>query len=174
MTLDLRKVPIGGWVAGLAGVALLVFSLALPWFAMKGVSYEESLENLEPMIVEAHAQSAFEAFELIDIVLVAVAVGAILLPLLIASSHRFRIPGGPGLVVAALGLVAASLIAFRIISPPDLVAVTQPGGPAIKASEFPDVDVIAKAGCWLGLVAALLIAGGALHAVHKRPPPRGR
>lgn len=173
MSLDLRKVPVGGWVAGLAGVALLVFSLALPWFAIKGVSYDD---NLQPTIVEGHASNAFEAFDLIDVVLMAIAVGAILLPLLIASSHRFRIPGGPGLVVvvATLGLVAASLIAFRIISPPDLVAVTQPGGLTIKASEFPDVDVISKAGSWLSLVAAMLISGGALHAVHKRPSPRGR
>jgi hypothetical protein len=174
MSLDLRKVPVGGWVAGLAGVALLVFSLALPWFAIKGVSYDD---KFQPTTVEGDANSAFEAFDLIDVVLMTIAVGAILLPLLIASSHRFRIPGGPALVVAALGLFAASLIAFRIISPPDLVAVTQPGGLAIKVSEFPDeqdVEVISKAGSWLGLVAALVIAGGALHAVHKRPSPPGR
>jgi hypothetical protein len=76
----------------------------------------------------------------------------------------------PGAIVAALGGIAFLLIAFRLISPPDL-EIAIPGGGSLRVSDFPDdipTDVTRKVGPWVGLVAAAAIAFGGYLSMRDR------
>ena len=82
--MDLRRLRAGEWIAGGAGVALLV-ALFLPWYGPGDVT-------------------AWEAFDVIDVLLAALALGAIALVPITASQRTpsmaiayeaLLVPGGP-------------------------------------------------------------------------------
>jgi hypothetical protein len=70
--------------------------------------------------VEATTRDAFQAFTVIDLVLLLTALAAVALPLWSALGRPATGPIRPGATVAALGGLAFVLIAFRLISLPDL------------------------------------------------------
>jgi hypothetical protein len=169
LVLDFRNLTRGGLMAGLAGVALLVIMLAVDWYGIKSfvVAFGEP-GGLRP--VEGLMHNAFQAFTVIDLVLLLTALAAVTLPLWSALGRPATGPIRPGAIVAALGGVAFVLIAFRLISPPDL-EIAIPGGGSVHVSDLPaenPVEVTRKVGPWLGLVTAALIAYGGYLSVRDR------
>jgi hypothetical protein len=174
LVLDFRNLTRGEQIAGLAGVALFVIMLAFDWYGING--WEVAFGEPGDIVVgggglnrvEVDLRNAFQAFTVIDLVLLLTALAAVALPLWSALGRPATGPLRPGAIVAALGGVAFVLIAFRLISPPDLESAI-PGGGSIRVSDAgdPPWEVTRKAGPWLGLVAAAFIAyGGYLSARH--------
>ncbi len=115
----------------LAGAAVLVISLFLPWYGIKSGGID--LGGLG-------TASAFEAMDLLDLLLLVIGVGAIVLTLL-AARGGLKTDAGP--LVAAGGALAVLIILFRIVD--------QPG---------PNDFIVVKYGAFLGLIAAAVMAGG--------------
>jgi hypothetical protein len=168
---DLRNLTRGEQIAGLAGVGLFVIMLAFKWYGVKAALLDGTVEGL--------TQNAVQAFTVIDLVLLLTAIAAVALALWGALGRPATGPIPPGVIVAALGGIALVLIAFRLISPPDLeIALPDEFGvESARVSDFPDpnpYEVTRKIGPWLGLVAAALIAGGGyLSARHPASAPSG-
>jgi hypothetical protein len=127
LVLDFRNLTWGEAIAGLAGIALFVIMLVADWYGINVLLV--AFGDPDPDVVrgggglnwvEALTRNAFQAFTVIDLVLLLTALAAVALPLWSAlgrpATGRIR----PGAVVAALGGLAFALIAFRLISLPDL------------------------------------------------------
>ena len=122
-----RRIPVGP-LAGLPGAALLLVSLFLDWW---------------------EGTAAFTAFEVLDLVLVALALGAVFVH---ARALGAPLPGAelPTGLVGALGVVAFVLVMSQVVNEP----------PAIVASGRG-----AATGIWLGLAGSvLMLVGGTLVA----------
>jgi hypothetical protein len=115
---SLRRLRAGEWLALFAAVALVV-SLFLPW-------YDDS--------------SGFEAFTVVDILLVLVAAVAMALPVLQATRRSPALPVGFGVLTVVTGAIGTLLALWRLIDAP---------GPG---------DV--SAGAWLGFVAVVALTAG--------------
>jgi hypothetical protein len=162
VVLDFRNVTRGEQIAGLAGVALLAIMLVFKWY---GVHAEGLLDP--PGTFDGGTRNAFQSFTVTDVVLLLTALAAIALPLWSAAGRQFPGPFAPDAIVAALGVLAFGLIAFRLISPPNWT-VDVGGGQEPHVSDFPDTDVTRRVGAWLGLVAAAAIAYGGYLSVRQR------
>jgi hypothetical protein len=140
---DVRRLRIGDWVAGLAGI-VLAGSLFLDWYS----AGEE-------------AASAWEAFAAGDAILLAAAAGGLAVALVSASARTTAIPTGVAPLVITLGLVAAVVVLFRVLSPPDVGAA--------------GADVEREIGLWLGLAATIGVFLGAWRssADERIPRPSG-
>jgi hypothetical protein len=171
LVLDFRNLTRGELIAGLAGVAMFVIMLAFDWYGLKVFLLAEGEPGLQP--VEGDLRNAFQAFTVIDLVLLLTVLAAVALPLWSALGRPATGPLRPGAIVAALGGLAFVLIAFRLISPPDLELAIPPeaGGGSIRVSDVPDpnpYEVTRKVGSWLALVPAALIAYGGYLSMRDR------
>ena len=127
-----RTISVGPLV-GLVGGVLLFVSLFLEWY-----------EGEDPVL------TAFTVFEVLDLVLAALAVGAIVA---LADALGLRLPGGSparARLALPLGAVALLIILTQLINDPPFLVVSDRG---------PEI------GLWLALAGALLIVGGGLLAV---------
>jgi hypothetical protein len=159
VVLDFNKVSRGELVAGAAGIALIVFMLAVHWY---GVSVTGLLpvETARGGVAVGFRRDAFEAFTFLDAYLLVTALAAIALPLIRASQPAV-LPSVPvNLIVGGLGIAAAVLLAIRLIDPPDLVRTIE--GVQVRVTDNPNAEVTREPGPWLGLAAAVGIAAGGL------------
>jgi len=128
-----------------------------------GVRAEEFFRDGEIVRgVEVDARNAFGSFSWVDVGLLVTAIAAVALPLVSAARPPLGLGRAPALVIATMAIVAVGLIAFRLIDPPDLARSF--GGEPIRVSEVDGVEVIRKAGAWLGLAlsAVIAVAAGSL------------
>ena len=128
--MDLRRLRAGEWIAGASGVLLFV-SLFLPWYDAAGTDV-----------------SAFEAFAVVDVVLVALAALGLVLVAVTASQPS----AAPGIALDALLTIIAAVVAilllFRVLNlPADLERAER------------------AAFAWVGLAAAWGVFAGALVAM---------
>jgi hypothetical protein len=93
-----------------------------------------------------------------DVVLLVTALAGIGLALLAAVRGFAGLPVGAGAIVAVLGLLSVVLIVVSIINPPTF------GGVEISGSA---IEHTRKIGVWLGLIAAVGVAGGGYMATHR-------
>ena len=100
--------------------------------------------------------SAWQALELIPLVLMATIVVAVGAALLRASGSTWRPAIPAGAAVAVLGGLSTLLVAFRIVFPPDFGTL---GGVSVEAT--------LKLGAFLGLIAAAGIAYGGYRAMRE-------
>jgi hypothetical protein len=148
---------------GFVGVAILVGSMFLPWFATscesKGVP---AGCNPNSKIHAAYGEfNAFQTFRILDILLLAACTAPFILAYIIARSHELT--WRPGEVTMIVGMIAFALILLNG------VILGRPG-------EEPDnVDISLKYGYFIGLLGALGIAVGGFirqaKAVRSRKPP---
>lgn len=98
--MDLRRLRAGEWIAGASG-ALLFVTLFLPWYDAAGTGV-----------------SAFEAFAMFDVVLVALAALGLVLVAVTASQPS----AAPGIALDALLTIIAAVVAilllFRVLNLP--------------------------------------------------------
>jgi hypothetical protein len=139
----LIRLRAGEWLA-LAGGAALAPSLLLPWYGARA---------------RAATVSGFEAFAVIDLLLVLLSLLAIALAVLQATQINPALPVGASVVTTAFGLVSVLLVLFRIVD--------QPG---------PNAFIEVERGAWVGLAATLATAAGgwlSMAAEHVRGLPPG-
>jgi hypothetical protein len=144
--MDLTRVRRGDLIAAASGVLLFVF-MFLDWF--------------EPHVSGGSAPvagggNAWETLDVIPIVVVIAVVAALGQPLLRTSGKRENLPIPGSVIVAALGIVAALLVLYRIIDPP-----------GAGESAGLEIDVTRKIGAYLGFFAAAGIAVGGYLAMQE-------
>jgi hypothetical protein len=146
---DTSKLSQGELIAGVSGLALFVV-LFLPWYGVDvnvgGFSASESA-------------SAWEAFDMTDIVLflvAGVAVGAAALRLADATPEGIPVAA----IVAGAGALAVLLVLYRLIELP---------GPDIPDAAGAGIDFGRRFGIFLGLVAAGGVAYGGYRQLSDAP-----
>lgn len=146
--MDLSRLSTGEKVSGISGIALLLIMLLFSWFGYEVAGFG----------VEEGGVNAFEAFSIIDIILLITAIVAIALPLMSATQATVDIPVALSAVVVLLGAISVVLILFRIISPPefDLPAAVDIGFGEVDQG----VETTRKLGVFLGLLAAIGVTIG--------------
>jgi len=128
--MDVNRLNMGEKIAGISGIVLLILMTFIDWF-----------EGL----------NAWQAFGLIDFVLLLAVAAAVALAVLAATQSNVDLPIALSTVVTGLGALSVILIIFRIISPPDF-----------GLDEFfgQDAEIGRSIGVFLGLIAAAGIAAG--------------
>jgi hypothetical protein len=141
---DLRRPRLGDWVTGLAGL-VLVISLFLPWFETGAGTY------IAPAGEDAElpaTRSAWEAFTVIDVLLLLVGLLALAVLLLVAFSRMSAVPVAASSITAVLGLLAVVVVAIRLIFPPGVDGFAG--------------DFERSFGAWIGLLSVLGLFAGAV------------
>jgi hypothetical protein len=134
--MDLRRLRVGEWLMGACGVLLLI-ALFLDWYG-------------DP------AESAWEAFAILDVILAVVALAAIAVPIVTATHGVPAVPLALESLVALLALVGTILVLIRVLNLP---------------GEADSREI----GLWLGLLATLgVFAAGMIGMRDERRSPRGR
>jgi hypothetical protein len=122
------RIRLGEAVAGIAG-AVLVGSLFLDWFEASGVGV-----------------SAWEAFEVADVILLAVGLAGILVALLAATQSKSDLPTAGAALTVVAGAVATVIVLYREMNPVG--------------------DLDQAGGILVGLLGALGVGVGAWLAIH--------
>ena len=163
---DTSKITFGELIAGASGLALIIF-MFLPWFEI-GTSDEEGQEQLDEAGDALDlTYSAWEAFQIWDIVLVLIGLTAIAYLVARALDAVPVLPIPPGLIVAVLGALAVVIILFKIIVTPNVEF--EFGGESVKVKDEEDGEVNRKIfGLLLGLISAAGIAFGGWMASQER------
>jgi hypothetical protein len=153
--MDLRRLRVGEWIAGISGTLLLI-SLFLPWWSLPGdwiglgpAGPVEGPGLDGPGMVTDW--TAWQIFGFADVLLTLLALLAILVFAIVARATA----AGPGVaaetLVAPLAVVAAIVALVQVLSTPASLEVAPP---LAQASTEP--------GAWLGLAATLGVLAGLL------------
>jgi hypothetical protein len=127
-------------IAGVGAIALLI-ALFWPWLGVSDIT-SEAAEGLGVQ-ADLPTTNAWESFTFLDLALLVPVVSGLLLGAFAAVGAQGGLPPAAGLVVAAVGGLAALAILYRIIEP-------------LK-------DASLEYGIWVGLAASIVIAvGGAI------------
>jgi hypothetical protein len=140
----------GEWIAGAGGIALLA-AMFLHWYALDLGPVPDAVSDFVDIGAEA---TAWQAFGVLDIVLALLALVPLGLVITQATRSSPSIPIAFTVLTTLAGALAALLILYRIVN--------QPG---------PNDVVEVQAGAWLGVLAALVIAGGGWRSMRVEPIP---
>lgn len=99
--MDIGKLRLGEWLAAVSAAALLVVTF-LVWFGRDGGA----------------SQTAWQAFAVLDLVLVVFAVLGVGVAVLAASRRSPAAPVAAAVVTAAVGIVLTIVLLFRLAFPP--------------------------------------------------------
>ena len=121
---------------------LLFISLFLNWLGAEGI---DSL-------------SAWEFFDLVDIVLALIAVIVIAIGVMLFTGNAANLPAPPGAIVRTASIVALAIIAAFAFDPIDF------------SGEGVDIEF----GAWLGLIASIVMLVGGMQLREAAAAPRTR
>lgn len=163
--MSIGRLSIGEKISGTSAILLYVF-MSFDWFAVNSFSKPNplliDLGGVEP------GQSAWEALDVISVVLLIAIVAALAVAALrfVDAVHGFPIPVNA--VVAILGIFSVLLILFRIVDPPSFGSeeILQLGGTARLPIAF-QFERTARLPMFLGLSAAAGIAFGGCLAMRE-------
>jgi hypothetical protein len=176
--MNANRIGPGATIAGVAGAILLIV-MFLGWFQLTGLSADsgvdipggsvdlsgDELDALAEQSGQDTTASAWQAFEFIDIVLALAAAAALAYAVASAVGPANRIVA---MVAGALGLLAAILVLFRLISPPDLLEAF--GGSGNVFGIEVDTDIGRELWAFVGFIAAAGIAYGGWRGMQEEPP----
>jgi hypothetical protein len=139
--MDVSKLNQGEKIAGIAGVALIIF-MFLNWWGAPTVEIEGVGD-----IGGAASANAWEAADLLDILWFITGVAAIALAVVAATQTSVNMPVALSAIVAGLGILSLIFIVIRLIDPP--------------------FDADREYGAFLGLIAIAGIAYGGWMAMQE-------
>jgi hypothetical protein len=155
--MDLRRARIGDWLMGGFGVVVIV-ALFLGWYCAPPPGVEGAGE-----CGSGAAVSAWEAFAVVDVVLLVAALIAVVALVMTLVHDTPAVPLALTAIGTLVAIVAAVLAVVRLAAAPDL-----PG-----AGE--GVAPVRLAGAWLGAGATLALALAMLASIRdERTPARSR
>jgi hypothetical protein len=147
----MRRLRDGDLIAGAGAIALLA-AMFLHWYGAAGLDVPPGSTVYGP---GAGAEAtAWQAFGALDVVLVLLTLPALALVVTQATRRSPAIPVAFSVLTWIAGTLAALLILYRIVN--------QPG---------PNDLVEVQAGAWLGLLAALVVAGGGWRSTRNEAMP---
>ncbi len=138
-------IRLGELLAAAAAVALVVVMSALEWYAA-GAGWTSSA----PL---ARSRTAWEAFGVLDLLLLVPATLGLALALLTATRRSPALPVAVNLVLLPAALLASLALAYRLLVPP--------GGLGVAT------------GAWLGLACSLALLAGAWLSLRDERPRAG-
>ena len=145
--MELRKLDAGEILAGVAGIALIASMALLTWFGVEVPPGTDPIGGFD----------AFRAFDVVDILLLLVALMAIALPVSALVATRTDVPVALSTFLTWGAIVATLVLVYRIIDTPDL------SGDRF-ALDMPPFNIgfetTVAAGAFVGLAATLAIATG--------------
>lgn len=164
--MNLARLTRGDAIAAIAALALLL-AMSLDWYGthlgddarrIEGLvgpgsgrpegQVAHTIKNAARFEAEAAEKTAWQAYGVTDIVLLAAFLAAIAAGLLRAAGRRFTPPATPSAVAAALGAAGALMVSYQLVD--------RPGDNAITT---------VKPGAFLGLICVVVLALGALTAL---------
>lgn len=141
--MDVDRLNTGEKIAGVSAVLLFVF-MFFEWFGV-----EISGENGSISFGSGEGGNAWQALDIIPFVLLIAIVVALVNAFLRLSDSDYEPPISMNVAVAVLGGLAALLVLYRVISPPDFGSF---GGVSVEATR--------AFGLYLGLLASIGVAFG--------------
>ena len=145
----MRRLRDGDLIAGAGAIALLA-AMFLHWYRAAGPDIPPGWTGYGP----GAEATAWQAFGVLDVVLVLLTLPALALVVTQATRRSPAIPVAFSVLTWIAGTLAALLILYRIVN--------QPG---------PNDLVEVQAGAWLGLLAALVVAGGGWRSTRNEAMP---
>jgi hypothetical protein len=154
----MRRLRDGELIAGAGGLALLA-AMFLHWYGVADDAFDDVVPPSPDVLgylflIRGAEATAWQAFGVLDVVLALLALVPLALVVTQATRRSPSIPVTFSVLTAIAGGLAALLILYRIVNQP---------GP----NELVDV----QAGAWLGLLAAVVIAGGGWRSIRVEPVP---
>jgi hypothetical protein len=149
---DVRRLRVGEWLAGIGGAVLLV-SLFLGWY---GVEFSDG------------SATAWESFAVVDLFLACAAVLGVGLAVMTAVQRSAAVPIALASLAGLLGIIATALLLWRTAMPPDIAAPGTYRGPI----GGDDPDTTRETGLWLGLGSCAAMLAGAILAMRDESFPR--
>jgi hypothetical protein len=128
---------------------LLFIVMFLPWFGIGGAA-GDALEQAQDLGFAAEVDTsanAWQSFDFIDLVLLVTIVVAVGLALTTMAARTVALPVAASAITAALGILSALLVLYRIIDPPS--------------------DAAREIWVFVGLVLTAAIAYGGWHAMQE-------
>jgi hypothetical protein len=144
--MDVDRLNTGEKIAGLSAVLLFIF-MFFDWFTVE-VSDGEGLFSV------SEGGSAWDALDVIPIILMVAIIAAVALALIRLTDAVFEPPVSMAAIVAILGGISVLLILYRIIDPP-------------LDTDIPGVEISRSIGIYLGLLAAAGITYGGYRAMQE-------
>ncbi len=152
--MDPKRLRVHEWVAGVAGVVLLV-SMFLPWYRYARIDA---------------TRDAWQAFGGLDILLLVAAVLAIAVAVMTAVHPTAAVPIALTSLLALIGLVASAWLVVRTAAPPSLdLTVRDLLG---RTTSVHSVDGVRQAGVWVGLAGCVGATAAALVGMRDERYPR--
>lgn len=145
--MDLDRMSTGEKIADAAAVLLFIF-MFFEWFSV-------DISGGEGLLTISGGFNAWEAFDLIDIVLLVTVIAAIAIAVIRLTDAVVDPPVSMNAIVAVLGGLSTLLILYRIIDPPDF------------GVDVAGVDIGPSIGAFLGLIAAAAITYGGYRAMQE-------
>jgi hypothetical protein len=99
--MDLRRLRVGEWIAGISGLVLLA-SLFLPWYSG-----------------EAGSRTGWQSLGALDLVLAVVALAALAIPVVTAVHRVPAVPLAHESLTALVGILTLVLVGVRVLNMPD-------------------------------------------------------
>jgi hypothetical protein len=151
--MNLRRLRPAEWLLATAAIALLA-DLFAPWFQIGRGSLLVVFGN-----AVGRRFSAWQAFDVVDVALAACALVGLVAVVLQATQRSPALPIVASVAATWAGLIATVLVVIKLIDPPSLDA---------GSASF---DVLELCwGAWVGLGAALGLAGGGWWAMRDDKP----
>ena len=144
--MDVGRLNTGEKIAGVSAILLFIF-MFFDWFTVE-VSGGEGLFSV------SEGGSAWDALDVIPIILMVAIVAAIALAVIRLTDAVFEPPVSMAAVVAILGAISVLLILYRMIDPP-------------LDTDIPGVEISRSLGIYLGLLAAAGITYGGYRAMQE-------
>lgn len=159
--MDPRRLRIGEWLLGLGGVVLLA-STFLDWY---DVDSRQSVQDSgsAAVLTARGSLSAWEAFSVVDLLIVLLAALAIGSAVMAAVHATPAASLALASLAALVGLVVLIALAFRALSPPAF---------SVEGTEIPGDDISLASGLWIGLAACALTVGAAFASMRSERFPR--
>lgn len=122
--MDLRRLRLGEWVAGISG-AVLILVMFLPWYLTPG-SFRPPPAGYQPLTpgcvgtsCEESAVSAWDAFAFADVLLLLAALAGLILWAVTAAYSTVGVPVATSTLTALGGILATVALVVRLIFPPE-------------------------------------------------------
>jgi hypothetical protein len=157
-----RRLRIGEWITGLAGVALLAV-MFLGWY---DVDHRETFQEPGSAGVRAvtGSVSAWEAFSVFDVMLAICALMAIGVAVMAAMHNTPAVSLAIASLLLTFGTITAIALVVRALFVPEL---------SVDGITVPDEGVSRSIGLWLGLGLSTLVTVGAFASMRDESFPRG-
>ncbi len=146
MHLDPARLRRGEWLAGAGAVALLVFLLALPWYAVKA-PYRPTAS----LLGVATSPNGWKSLHHIRWLLVLTILAGLALAYFQAARRAPALPATLSVIVTVLGLITVIVLIYRVL-------INEPGADSV---------VDQRAGAYLGLISACVILYGGFDSLRR-------